>query len=65
MQINIRSNGKCVQVNLKHKNIDFDSGLLTTKEAESFVEIFIKAAEDLKTEIRRVNTYYVPGIVRG
>lgn len=58
MEIKVRPNGKYVEFRLKDQNIDFDSGLMSPKEAELFIEIFTEAAEDLKREIYRIKTNY-------
>lgn len=56
MEIKIRSSGKYIEVKLTAQNIQFESGLLSVKDAEEFFDIFDQAAKDLRFDIEQIKS---------
>jgi len=57
MKISIRSSGKYIEVKITDQNIQFESGFLSTKEAEEFFDIFDQAAKDIRFDIERIKSW--------
>ena len=54
MKIKIRSHSKYIEVKITARKIEFDSGRLSVKEAEEYLELFDQAARNIQNSIDEI-----------